>query len=95
MQWISDITPPDSVIATQNPPMVYLFTGRKTIGSSEPEKRWELWKKLNVVYWARTSPIPLGPISDEERRYRIAYRTPGNLELRVLDLGNPQTRNPW
>jgi hypothetical protein len=95
MQWIEGATPPDSVLAAQNPPMVYLFTGRKTIASDDPERRWELWKKLNVVYWARTSFAPLGPVSEEERRFRIAYRVPGNLELRVIDLGNPHTRNPW
>ncbi len=95
MQWIADTTPPESVIAAQNPPMVYLFTGRKTIASDAPETRWELWKNLNVVYWARTSTTPLGPVSEEERRYRIAFRSSGSLALRVLDLGNPQTRNPW
>lgn len=95
MQWIAETTPPDSVIAAQNPSLVYLFTGRKTISSDAPEQRWELWKKLNVVYWARTSFAPLGPVSEEERRFRVAYRVPGHLELRVLDLGNPQTRNPW
>ncbi len=95
MQWMVESTPPDSVVAAPNPPLVYLFTGRKTISAGVPEQRWELWKKMNVVYWARTSFTPLGPISEEERRFRIAYRVPGNLELRVIDLGNPQTRNRW
>ncbi|MBI1763529.1 MAG: hypothetical protein HYR56_19060 [Acidobacteria bacterium] len=94
IKWAGDNLPTNEVIATQNPGMVALYTGRKTIGSLEPARNWELWKRLGVRYWLQTSYYKQEPLKPAEKRYRVLHTTP-ELDLRVLDFGAADTRLPW
>jgi hypothetical protein len=87
----------EGVIATDNPAIINLFTGRHTLALDEPAKNWETWKRLNVRYMARISALPISEPSPVERRYTMVYRDQGemNLNLRVIDLGPPDIREPW
>src|SRR5262249_48941090 len=37
--------PKESVIATQNPALVHLFTGHQTVASDDPAGSWETWNR--------------------------------------------------
>ena len=85
----------DAVVATQNPALVNLYTGHKTVASDDPAGSWENWKKLGVRYLVRTSPYPLGPPDASENKFNIIQRQSGTLNLRVVDLGEAATRQSW
>lgn len=96
MQWMAEKLPSDAVIATPNPALVYLHTGRRTVNLNEPEKNWENWKRLNVRYLAfvqnqRRLPLP----SASEKQFATLYRVDGDLNLRIVDLGPPEGRLSW
>ena len=93
-RWMDKELPQNSVIATQNPPLVYLYTGRKTIGHDDPAGNWENWKRLGADYLARLSVYNVG-IDPAESRYRTIYRSRSNSNFRVIDLGPPSSRLPW
>jgi len=93
-QWLDKHTAPQSVIAAQNPALLHLFTGHKTIGSWEPGKNWEYWKQLGVRYLVSTSSSPVDEPNWAERRYPIVYQSDW-LKLRVLDFGEAQSRRIW
>ena len=84
----------DDVIATQNPALVNLYTGHKTVASDDPASRWEVWNRIGVRYLAKTSPFPVQPDANENR-YRTIYRSGGVLGLRLIDLGSPSSRPAW
>lgn len=83
------------LIAAQNPALVHLYTGHKTIASDDPAGSWEKWNQLRVRYLARTSPGPLPPPDANESKYRITFRQGGTLGLRLIDLGDPASRPAW
>ena len=93
--WVKQTLPPDGVLVTQNPPLTFLHTNRKTINYSSPAEKWEQWKKLGVRYFVMTSPYPLPERDPSEQLFRTIYRTPQEMRLRVLDLGDPQRRPAW
>lgn len=95
IKYVGDNLPKDVVLATQNPALVYLYTGHKTVASDDPAAAWENWKKLGVRYLVRTSPFPLDKPDASESRFNITHRQGGMLNLRVLDLGEAATRQPW
>lgn len=95
IKYIGENVPKEEIITTQNPALVHLYTGHKTVASDDPVSQWETWNKLGVRYMARTSPVPLPKPDASENKYRLAYRTNGILGLRLLDLGLPSSRTPW
>ncbi|MGE0882415.1 MAG: glycosyltransferase family 39 protein [Blastocatellales bacterium] len=95
LKWMREKTPKDVVIASLNPALVYLYTGRKTVASNNPDGNWENWKRLNVRYLAYISVYPVGDPGIGEGRFDQAFRSGGRLKLRVMDLGRPETRLPW
>ncbi len=95
LKWMREKTNKDAVIASLNPALVHLYTGRKTVASNNPEGNWENWKRLNVRYLAYISVYPVGDPGMGEGRFDQAYRSRGTLKLRVMDLGRPETRLPW
>ncbi len=95
IKYCAENLPKDAVLATQNPALVHLYTGHKTVASDDPPTAWENWKKLNVRYLVQTSPYPLGNTSPNENKFRLAYRQEGALNLRVIDLGDPASRPDW
>jgi hypothetical protein len=92
---IGENVPKDEVIATQNPALVHLYTGHKTVASDDPASQWETWNRIGVRYIARTSPFPLPRPEASENKYRTVFRTSGPLGLRLVDLGSPSSRPAW
>ncbi|QQS45851.1 MAG: hypothetical protein IPM66_18265 [Acidobacteriota bacterium] len=93
-RWIETTIPKDETLVTLNPPMVYLFTGRKSVSWSRPELRWETWKRLGVrhLVWFSAYPVPPEP---QQAKFPIVFR-PGNvMDYRVVDLGPPENRPLW
>ncbi|MBX3277699.1 MAG: hypothetical protein KF868_06820 [Acidobacteria bacterium] len=78
----------DAVVATTIPPLVYLFTGRKTVSMEYPYSEEEKWKRAGVRYLVllSTEVLPPPPV---ETRHRVVYRHPGRLGLRIIDLAAP------
>jgi hypothetical protein len=92
---IAKTIPKDAVIAAQNPALVYLYTGNKTVASDDPAGQWESWTRSRVRYMAKTSALPLPPADAAESKYSTLFRTNGPLGLRLIDLGDPGARPPW
>lgn len=95
LSWVKSNVAEDAISATENPPMVYLYTGRKTVSQDDPAAYWDVFEKLSVRYLVRTSREPLGRPTSDETRYKIVYTTKGPLGLRVVDLGLPGHRPVW
>lgn len=93
--WVKENTQPDAIIAAENPPFVYLYADRKTVQQGDVRADWEQYEKVGVRYWARTGMGLVGPITANERQYRIVYPPKGQLGVRVIDLGTPGQRKAW
>jgi hypothetical protein len=94
IKYIGENIPKEEPIATQNPALVNLYTGHKTIASNDPASRWEVWKRVGVRYLAKTSPYPK-QLDANESKYRTIHKSDGFLRLRLFDLGPPSSRPPW
>ncbi|MDX2031648.1 MAG: hypothetical protein SF339_13315 [Blastocatellia bacterium] len=94
LKWTAANLPPDTVIATNNAPLVNLYTGRKTISADEPAANWSEWERMKIRYMVLI-PIYFDPAASAESRYRPVYRVQNNAMFRVLDLGEPGARAPW
>lgn len=90
LKWIDRELPKEYVIATPSPPLINLYTGHKTLSAFEPTTNWANWNRLNVRYVARTiifdAPEPF------ERQLKTIYRSSGEQNFRVIDLGPPAER---
>jgi len=95
VDWIREKAPEDVVIASENPAMVYLYTGRKSVAIDDTAGNWENWKRLNVRYIARLSAYPVPDPGMNEGRFNMPFRSKGALKLRVVDLGPKENRLPW
>jgi hypothetical protein len=95
LKWIKEKTPEDAVVCSLNPAMVYMYTGRKSVASNNPEANWENWKRLNVRYYAYLSVYPIADPGMGEGRFDQVYRSKKSLKLRVMDLGRKEARLPW
>lgn len=93
-RWIESGTPQNAVIATPNPPMVYLYTRRKTVDAEAPASKWDRWKQLGVNYLVRAASVP-EPVDPAESKFKVVYRSRGSSSIRVLDLGPPDQRPDW
>jgi hypothetical protein len=94
MTWIKQSTPSDGIIATPNPPLIYLYTGHKTVALDTPALNWENWNKVGVRYMVQASIYP-EPIYPAEAKYKTIYRSRSEMNFRVLDLGDPANRPIW
>ena len=64
MSWMRDHIPPGSVVATENPPLVNLHTGLKTVWSAaDPLKYREDLARRNVAYLAHVSAYHSSSVS--------------------------------
>ena len=51
LDWMNEKIKQENIaIATNNPGLVYLWTGKKSVGVKSINEPWELWKTLNVRY---------------------------------------------
>jgi hypothetical protein len=95
IKYVGENVSQDAVLATQNPALVNLYTGHKTVASDDPAGAWEIWKKIGVRYLVRTAPYRLEKSDAAESKFKLLYRQGGALNLRVVDLGESATRPPW
>ena len=51
LDWVARNVPPDGVLATHNPPLVYLLTRRKTVGHWDPALDRARWHAAGARYW--------------------------------------------
>jgi hypothetical protein len=86
-RWIRDNIPLDEhTFITQNPPLLYLYTGQKTLPAADAALRRDVWKRHRVRYLAQMGlPRPPDP-NEAEARFPTPYRSHGALNLRVVDL---------
>lgn len=80
--WLNANLADDSPIASSNPGLVYLVTGRKTVALSNPHTHAAEWRRTGVRYAvalhvAEQPPRPLG--------FRLLYESP-RLKLWVMEL---------
>ncbi len=95
--WAREHLPDNAVIASDNPALVYLFTGRRTISSDEPDKNVDKWNKLGVRYtvgpWNQQFILatPFSP----EGKYKTIYQSDRRANLQVVDFGPKVLTLPW
>jgi hypothetical protein len=58
LKWIDRNVPKDAVLAAAYPPLVYLYTGNKTIAPYKPKENWDNWNRIGVRYLVRASLYP-------------------------------------
>lgn len=59
LAWLDRALPADAAVASTNPGLVYLRTGRKGVVSADPRGRLLAWKAAGVRYIAALRPVPL------------------------------------
>lgn len=94
LQWVDRNLPKDAVLTSSNPSMLYLYTGRKTVGNTNPGTSWERWKRMGIRYGVWLKYSPLNDPSETERRFEIPFQSE-RLKLRVLDFGESGSRRDW
>ena len=92
MDWISRSIPQSEVLISNNPALLTLFTGHKTVGFDVSPERWEMFRRMNlrylVLHYYGGNEIP------GLRNYPVLYRLRNTSDYRVLDLGPPESRPP-
>jgi hypothetical protein len=71
--WMNERLHDPAAVATTNPPLVYLRTGRKTVGLGDLTHRWRGWKAEGIRYLVCLVPAELPSPSDVS--YRLLYQT--------------------
>jgi hypothetical protein len=72
---------------TQNPPLLYLYTGQKTLPAADAALRRDVWKQHRVRYLVQMG-VPRPPEPNEaEQRLDTLYRSNTAYNLRVVDFG--------
>jgi hypothetical protein len=94
LDWVRVNVPSSYHITTENPALVHLYTGHRTVTYDQPQQNWDLWKSLRVRYYVSTAVIP-NVVDQTQSRFYVAYRTNGRLKLPVTDLGPVEIRKPW
>lgn len=85
MGWMNRNLVSEGAVTTNNPGLVYLLTGRKTLAWEDPRANWDRWRALGVRYAVALHPAEK-PSSD--LGYRLLYESPGR-RLWVLELPRP------
>ena len=70
--WMGHHLPPDARVATTNPPLVYLSTGRQTVASNDLRANWQGWQARHIDYVASLLPSQL---PDPRLPYRVLYQS--------------------
>lgn len=94
LTWIKRSVPRDGIITTANPPLVYLYTGNKTVALDQPAQSWATWNKVGVRYMVKASIYPEPP-DPAEAKYKLIYQARSGIAFRILDLGDPANRPAW
>jgi hypothetical protein len=70
--FLNDRLPPDALVASTNPGLVYLRTGRKSIASDDPSGNWRRWRAMGVRYLVALRVADLPP---KFLGYDVRFRT--------------------
>jgi hypothetical protein len=96
LDWMRDHLSNGDAVATNNPPLVYLFTGLKTVSIDSPAENWERWRRLGVRYLVPSPPWEAAlPPELSEGRLDVVHLSAGRLRIPVSDLGPVAARPPW
>jgi hypothetical protein len=85
MQWMRTHLPPDSIVASNNPAFVFLYSERKAISCERPLENAEQWKQIGVRYMVVLESHGRTLLDGQEQKYPVLYRSMNN--MRVVDLG--------
>ena len=72
LQWMKQHLEQEGAVATTNPAMVYLATGRKTLAIDNYPNNWQRWKAGGVRYVVALRPVSL---PDSSYGYRLLYQS--------------------
>ena len=57
--WMKQNLPADGAVASTNPALIYLATGRKALAVDQYQDNWRRWKAGGVRYVVALRPVPL------------------------------------
>jgi hypothetical protein len=77
LDWMTNNVAADAFLATTNPGLVYLRTGRKSIAYDDPTIALAAWKARGVRYVACLLPVDLP--ARPPAGYRVLYHSAGRL----------------
>jgi len=77
LEWMNTHLENEGVIASTNPALVYLRTGRTAVAFDDPPNDWKSWRRRGVRYVACLFPLDLPASSNGG--YKVLYRSPGRL----------------
>ena len=72
LTWMAEHVTGDGYVATTNPPLVYLRTGRRTVAIDDTTANWERWRRSGVRYLVCLRPTELPP---QYTPYSVLYRS--------------------
>ncbi len=81
-EWMNANLTDDDLVASTNPGLVYLRTGRRTVASDNPSQNWRDWRAMGVRYMVtlRTVELPPGSLG-----YDVRYLSPRR-KLWIIEL---------
>ncbi len=85
LRWVTGSLPQDGLVASTNPALLYLRTGRTSIAYDDPSLSWRGWRAKGVRYVVCLMPLEL-PASNPGD-YHTVYHSPGRMW--VVDLQAP------
>jgi len=94
LKWIDRNVAKDAVLAAAYPPLVYLYTGNKTIAPYKPKENWDNWNRIGVRYLVRASLYPES-FNPADLKFKVIYHSRSELNFSVIDLGDPNNRPAW
>jgi len=86
MQWLSSNVDPATVVATENAPLVNLYTGLKTIPALDPVSDQEELRRKGAKIFVHVTPYFASSIRLDDPKYHVLYYTkPSYLYVLSLD----------
>jgi hypothetical protein len=91
--WMNRNLPGDGAVASTNPGLVYLLTGRRAVALDDPARNWDRWQQIGVRYAVAARVVERPPAY---LGYRLLYESPGQ-KLWVLELagGTEAVEKKW
>jgi hypothetical protein len=82
--WMNRNLPRDGAVASTNPGLVYLLTGRRAVALDDPARNWKRWQQMGVRYAVAARAVQQPPAY---LGYRLLYQSPRQ-KLWVLELAD-------
>lgn len=93
MEWIDKNIPKSETVIANNPALVNLYTGHRTISFELNPERWDYYRQKNIRYLVLSSYLG-NPTPPGMRNYPAVYRVKNVQDFRVIDLGPGESRPP-